>query len=193
MALSYRNVGIGDANARLRVTPDGMVSLLTTYADTGTGAHTILCQMIAEVLDIPFNQVRLEVGTTDWFHSESGTGASRVTFVLGQAVLNAVDKLKALLRERAAEMLGVSSCGDCHAKRAGSCERMAARSRYRWRKLPPLRQPKASASKWKATSRRPKHRRKECSPPAWPKSMSTSRPVKSICASWTRFMMSRRF
>jgi len=83
--------------------------LLVTYADTGTGAHTILCQMIAEVLDIPLSQVKLEVGTTDCFRSEAGTGASRVTFVLGQAVLNACDKLKALLRERAAKMLGVAA------------------------------------------------------------------------------------
>jgi len=107
LALSYRNVGIGDANARLTVTPDGIVSLLTTYADTGTGAHTILCQMIAEMLDVPLSQVKLEVGTTDCFRSESGTGASRVTFVLGQAVLNAVGKLKVLLRARAAAMLGI--------------------------------------------------------------------------------------
>jgi CO/xanthine dehydrogenase Mo-binding subunit len=107
VAVSFRNVGIGDANARLTVGPDGIVSLLTTYADTGTGAHTILCQMIAEVLEIPLSQVKLEVGTTDCFRSEAGTGASRVTFVLGQAVLNAVDKLKVLLCERAAEMLGI--------------------------------------------------------------------------------------
>jgi CO/xanthine dehydrogenase Mo-binding subunit len=109
MALSYRNVGIGDANARLKITEDGRVLLLTTYADTGTGAHTILCQMIAEVLDVPFNQVNVEIGTTDSFHSESGTGASRVTFVLGQAVLNSAEKLKLLLRETAAEILGVSA------------------------------------------------------------------------------------
>jgi CO/xanthine dehydrogenase Mo-binding subunit len=109
IALSYRHVGLGDANARMSVDPDGRISILTTYADTGTGAHTILCQMVAEVLDVPFNQVRLEVGTTDSFRSESGTGASRVTFVLGQAVLDAAAKLKALLSERAAEMLGVSS------------------------------------------------------------------------------------
>jgi CO/xanthine dehydrogenase Mo-binding subunit len=89
------------------VSPDGIVSLLTTYADTGTGAHTILCQMIAEVLEIPLSQVKLEVGTTDCFRSEAGTGASRVTFVLGQAVLSAVDKLKVLLCKRAAEMLGI--------------------------------------------------------------------------------------
>jgi CO/xanthine dehydrogenase Mo-binding subunit len=108
IALSYRHVGVGDANARMSVDPDGRISILTTYADTGTGAHTILCQMVAEVFDVPFNQVRLEVGTTDSFRSESGTGASRVTFVLGQAVLDAAAKLKALLSERAAEMLGVS-------------------------------------------------------------------------------------
>jgi CO/xanthine dehydrogenase Mo-binding subunit len=109
IAISYRNVGIGDANARLRVGPDGLVSLLITYADTGTGAHTILCQMIAEVMDIPLNQVKLKVGTTDCFRFEAGTGASRVTFVLGQAVLDTVDKLKVLLRQRAAEMFGVAA------------------------------------------------------------------------------------
>jgi CO/xanthine dehydrogenase Mo-binding subunit len=108
IALSYRHVGLGDANARMKVGPDGRISILTTYADTGTGAHTILCQMVAEVLDVPFHQVGLEVGTTDSFRSESGTGASRVTFVLGQAVLDAAAKLKALLLQRAAEMLGVS-------------------------------------------------------------------------------------
>ena len=84
-------------------------AILTTYADTGTGAHTILCQMVAEVLDVPLDQVGLEVGTTDAFRSESGTGASRVTFVLGQAVLKATAQLKSLLCERAAGMLGVSS------------------------------------------------------------------------------------
>jgi CO/xanthine dehydrogenase Mo-binding subunit len=108
IALSYRNVGIGDANARLKVGQDGVVSLLITYADTGTGAHTILCQMIAEVLGISLEQIKVEVGTTDWFRSEAGTGASRVTFVLGQAVLDAADKLKASARERGAEIFGVS-------------------------------------------------------------------------------------
>ena len=109
MALSYRHVGLGDANARMSLKPDGRISILTTYADTGTGAHTILCQMVAEVLDVPFSQVGLEVGPTDSFRSESGTGASRVTFVLGQAVLKAAAKLKSLLCERAAAMFGASS------------------------------------------------------------------------------------
>jgi CO/xanthine dehydrogenase Mo-binding subunit len=65
--------------------------------------------MIAEVMDVPFEQVKVEVGTTDAFRSESGTGASRVTFVLGQAVLNAAEKLKTLLQKSGAEIFGVSA------------------------------------------------------------------------------------
>ena len=181
MALSYRNVGIGDANARMSVRPDGRISLLTTYADTGTGAHTILCQMIAEVLEIPFSQVGLEVGTTDAFRSESGTGASRVTFVLGQAVLNAADKLKALLCERAAAMLGVS--GDQVILKNGRLrvDRIAlvAFARRSWPKPRPARDQLEVESYHGALKPRPK----ECSLPAWPKSTSTWRPVKYPCAS----------
>jgi carbon-monoxide dehydrogenase large subunit len=108
LAIAYRNVGVGEANARMSLRHDGIVSLLTTYSDTGTGAHTILCQMVAEILQIPFDRVRLEVGTTDCFRSESGTGGSRVTYVLGQAVLQAADKLKQRLAEIAAGMLAVT-------------------------------------------------------------------------------------
>ncbi len=104
VAVSYRNVGFGDANARLTVRPNETVSLLTTYTDTGTGSHTILCQIVAEELGIPFERVKLEIGSTNTFRSESGTGASRVTYVLGQAVQQAVAKLRALLQKRAAEM-----------------------------------------------------------------------------------------
>ncbi len=104
LAVSHRNVGAGDANAILTLQQDGTVSLLTTYTDTGTGSYTILCQIVAEVLGIPFDRVRLEVGSTDCFRSESGTGASRVTYVLGQAVLQAANNLKAELKKRAAEL-----------------------------------------------------------------------------------------
>jgi CO/xanthine dehydrogenase Mo-binding subunit len=108
VAVGHRNVGTGDANARVAVQHDGTVSLLTTYTDTGTGSYTILCQIVAEVLGIPIQRVKLEVGTTDSFRSESGTGASRVTHVLGQAVLQAAQKVKMALKERAAQMFHCS-------------------------------------------------------------------------------------
>jgi xanthine dehydrogenase molybdenum-binding subunit len=102
MALSYRHVGLGEANARIRLNPDGKVSILTTYADTGTGAHTILCQMVAEVLDVPLDQVGLEVGTTDAFRSESGTGCKPRDVRAWPGGVESHAQLKSLLCERAA-------------------------------------------------------------------------------------------
>jgi CO/xanthine dehydrogenase Mo-binding subunit len=108
LAVAHRNVGTGDANARVTIQHDGTVSLLTTYTDTGTGSYTVLCQIVAEVLEIPVQQIKLEVGTTDTFRSESGTGASRVTHVLGHAALQAAQKVKMVLKERAAQMFHCS-------------------------------------------------------------------------------------
>lgn len=105
LALSHRSVGIGDANAKLTLSEDGSVSLLTTYPDTGTGAHTVMCQIVAEVLGIPFERVRLEVGSTDSFRSESGIGASRVTHVLGHAAFQAASRMRVALQDQAAGML----------------------------------------------------------------------------------------
>ncbi len=104
LAITHRNVGIGDANARLSLRSDGTLILLTTYTDTGTGSHTIFCQIVAEALGIPFEHVGLEVGSTDSFRSESGTGGSRVTHVMGQAALQAATKMKVVLQKQAAEL-----------------------------------------------------------------------------------------
>jgi carbon-monoxide dehydrogenase large subunit len=121
IAASYRGMGMGDANARITVQPDGTVLLLTTYTDPGMGCHTVMCQIVAEVLGVPFDQIKLEIGSTDTFVSESGTGASRVTYVLGQVTHKAASEVKALLRRQAARWL---QCEDSElAFRAGRFSR----------------------------------------------------------------------
>lgn len=105
LAISHRNVGIGHANARVTVHPDGTVSLLSTHTDTGTGSSTIMCQIVAEVLGISFDRVRVEFGSTDTYESETGTGASRVTHVMGQATFKAATEVSELLKRKAAEEL----------------------------------------------------------------------------------------
>lgn len=108
LAVSHRNVGIGEANAKVTLHSDGTVSLLSTHTDTGTGSSTIMCQMVAEVLEIPFERVKLEVGSTDTYRSETGTGASRVTHVMGQATFRAASEVKEILKRKAAEELRCS-------------------------------------------------------------------------------------
>src|SRR6185369_4065645 len=54
VAVSFRHVGgSGTANAELTATRDGKVKILTAVPDIGTGTHTLLQQIAAEVLTIP--------------------------------------------------------------------------------------------------------------------------------------------
>jgi|RhiMetdeSRZDD1v2_1073273.scaffolds.fasta_scaffold41950_4 CO/xanthine dehydrogenase Mo-binding subunit len=106
MAISHRHIGTGDANAEVRVESDGSVTLLTTVPDTGTGSHTILRQIVAEVLTLSVGQVRVQVGTTDAFAPDSGAGGSRVTHVAGQATYQAALALQQQICEVAASVLG---------------------------------------------------------------------------------------
>jgi CO/xanthine dehydrogenase Mo-binding subunit len=89
MAVSHRHIGTGDANAEVCVESDGSATLLTTVPDTSTGSHTILRQIVAEILTLPVEQVRVQVGTADAFAPDSGAGGSRVTHVAGQAMYQA--------------------------------------------------------------------------------------------------------
>jgi carbon-monoxide dehydrogenase large subunit len=106
LAVAHRHIGIGDANAQVSVEADGRVTLLTAVPDTGTGAHTVLRQIVAETLALPVEQVAVEVATTDAFEADSGAGGSRVTHVAGQAAYQAAEALKRLIGEVAAQLLG---------------------------------------------------------------------------------------
>lgn len=106
IGMSYRVVGVGKATVRLTLQKDGSVSLLTTIMDQGTGAHTMLLQIVAEVLTLPITSIKLTLGNTDTFENDTAPGASRVTHVTGMAAYNAAKKMKMLIAEAAAELLG---------------------------------------------------------------------------------------
>ncbi|MGH8056542.1 MAG: xanthine dehydrogenase family protein molybdopterin-binding subunit, partial [Candidatus Entotheonellia bacterium] len=109
LAVAHRHIGTGDANAQVSVERDGSITLLTTIPDTGTGSHTILSQIVAETLAVPVERVKVEIGTTDAFETESGAGGSRVTHVAGQAAYQATEELKSLICAVAAQVLGCGS------------------------------------------------------------------------------------
>jgi CO/xanthine dehydrogenase Mo-binding subunit len=105
LAVAHRHIGIGDANAELQVEDDGTVTLLTTVPDTGTGSHTILRQIVAETLNLAVDRIRIQIGTTDTFTLDSGSGGSRVTHVAGQATYQAAVALRRMICEVAAQVL----------------------------------------------------------------------------------------
>lgn len=105
IGMSHRHIGMGDANAELTLERDGRLTLVIAVPDTGTGSHTILRQVVSEVLTVPLETIALQVGDTDRFQTEAGSGASRTTHVAGQATYRAALEFKEKLLRKAAERL----------------------------------------------------------------------------------------
>ena len=126
VAASYRHIGTGEANAQISLESDGTVKVITPVPDTGTGAHTVLQQVVAETWPLPVEQVQVEV-RPELFTTDSGAGASRVTYVVGQLVKEMTEELRASVCHLAAEALEcqvdevVFQDGQCRVK--GSSDR----------------------------------------------------------------------
>ena len=103
MSISDLAPGTGKSAATVAMDEHGKASLLTTLWDTGTGAHTILRQIVAEELTISVEDVDLVIQDTDAVPFSSGSGGSRVTHTAGNAVLGAVRELRAKLTAVVAE------------------------------------------------------------------------------------------
>ncbi len=106
LAVTHCSGGLGGSSAVVQVHADGQVVLLTGVNDQGTGAHTILAQIVAHELRVPVERVSVRVGGTDSAPWDSGSSASRVTYVGGQAALAAAAEARAKLAVLAAEYLG---------------------------------------------------------------------------------------
>jgi xanthine dehydrogenase molybdenum-binding subunit len=97
--------GSGQASVLLSITSDGEAELWAAAPDTGTGAHTILQQIVAEELRLPVSRVRIICRDTDSTDPDSGVGGSRVSRVYGQAALKAVSEMKERLIDLAGRLL----------------------------------------------------------------------------------------
>ena len=95
--------------AFVEMQPSGAVRLVTTAADIGQGLDTVLAQVVAEELRMPYEAV--EVSTRDTEDSPDGgfTCASRQTYNTGNAAVAASRRLKESVAAAAAEMLGTTA------------------------------------------------------------------------------------
>lgn len=112
MAVSFRHVGAGgEANAEISVLPDGKVTILTTVPDTGTGTHTLLRQIAAEVLTLKLADIQVLIGDTETFENDAAPGGSKITNMTGQAVLTAAEEMREKIKSAAATAMGCSAEG----------------------------------------------------------------------------------
>jgi CO/xanthine dehydrogenase Mo-binding subunit len=96
----------GVYHAELSVEGDGRVAIVTAITECGTGAHTVLEQIVAERLGLPLHQVRLRYADTTVFPYDRGVGGSRVTQMVGGALVQAAGEVQERLAAVAADLLG---------------------------------------------------------------------------------------
>ncbi len=103
----WHNAG-GESSAACHVNEDGTVTVTEGHPDIG-GSRASMAMMVAEVLGIPYENVRPVVGDTTAIGFSASTGGSRVTFAGGMAVTNAAEKVVAELKKRAATIWDISA------------------------------------------------------------------------------------
>ncbi|UCH75837.1 MAG: xanthine dehydrogenase family protein molybdopterin-binding subunit [Rhodospirillales bacterium] len=106
VASYIENCGSGpQETARIRATPDGMVTLAIGTQDNGQGHRTSYAQIIAGRLGIGLDQIQIVQGDTDRVIDGAGTGGSRSLPVGGVACDRAVAQLVENGKRLAAEKL----------------------------------------------------------------------------------------
>ena len=80
-----RQAGPADFNAYLRIGADGRVTLFAGKVELGQGAGTVLSQILAEELYVPYDSVDVVLGDTDLCPYDMGTFGSMTVPVLGPA------------------------------------------------------------------------------------------------------------
>lgn len=92
----------------LKLDFDGSITVLTGASDIGQGSTTLLTQIVAEVLLVPMSRIRLISTDSALTPKDNGSYSSRVSFMVGNAALNAAENMKRLLTEAAARRLKVA-------------------------------------------------------------------------------------
>ncbi len=92
-------------SAVIRLLEDGTVSIATGAVDIGQGSDTAIAQMCAAAFRLDPDAVSVVQPDTDAAPYNSGTNASRVTYMLGQAVSEAAADVKQQILRHAGEML----------------------------------------------------------------------------------------
>jgi CO/xanthine dehydrogenase Mo-binding subunit len=94
VAVYERPSGAGKSGAAITVEADGSLSVHLGVPDVGPGIHTVVQQIVSEVLDLPRDCVSVRVGDTDSSPYDSGTGGSKSTNSVGTAAYQAVTEVK---------------------------------------------------------------------------------------------------
>jgi xanthine dehydrogenase YagR molybdenum-binding subunit len=104
MAAATRGNPLRFSRANVRLYPNGDARVRMAMTDIGTGTYTILAQIAAEMLGLPTERIRVELGDTD-FPQAAGSGGSWGAGSSGSALFEACNAL----REKLARTAGMDA------------------------------------------------------------------------------------
>lgn len=87
---------------QLQVDRSGRVAVFSGASEIGQGCDSMVAYVVAEELGVPLDYVRVLAADTDFTPVDLGAYSSRVTFMLGNACIDAAGKLKRLVQEAVA-------------------------------------------------------------------------------------------
>lgn len=113
LALAVQTMGLGrgvpdDSTHQLEWLPNGKVLVRVGAPDLGQGLNTVAAQMTAEALGLDYSQIETSLVDTALSPDGGVTCASRMTYMTGNAIKIAAQKLVELLCEEASRLLGIS-------------------------------------------------------------------------------------
>ncbi|MGE5548549.1 MAG: 4-hydroxybenzoyl-CoA reductase subunit alpha [Solirubrobacterales bacterium] len=93
------------ATVNLKLDFDGGITILTGAADIGQGSNTMVAQVVGETLGADWSRLRVVSADSALTPKDNGSYSSRVTFMVGNAGIDAAHRLKKVLVEAAARKL----------------------------------------------------------------------------------------
>jgi len=93
------------ATVNLKVDFDGGITAFTGAAEIGQGSSTMVAIAVSETLGVSLDRVRVVAGDSAITPKDNGAYSSRITFMVGNAAIDAARRLKAILVEAAARKL----------------------------------------------------------------------------------------
>jgi CO/xanthine dehydrogenase Mo-binding subunit len=89
------------SECRLQLKAQGQLTLFTSTVEMGQGAHTVLAQIAAEAMEMPFEAVAVVGPDTAQTPFDSTTSAARSTSMMGTAILKGAEALRQKIIEAA--------------------------------------------------------------------------------------------
>ena len=122
------------SQAWIKLKPDGRVDVFSGTVDVGQGSKTVHSQIVADTLGVPYDWVTMDNTNTDSSAVCTGTFASRGTFIGGNAVRRAAERVRERILDIASKELEIDAAGPDDRGRRGRREGRAAEEDRRRRR-----------------------------------------------------------